>query len=384
MQIIIHRGTHQIGGCATEIRSGGTRILIDFGEELNGGSELKINGVTDGTADCDGVLFTHYHGDHIGLVDTVLPQIKLYAGEASKQIMITLNNKTKQYDRQRLESIDTFTAGRSFYIGEIKITPFSVDHSAYDSYMFLIEAEGKKILHTGDFRSHGFRGKGLKSVIEKYVKHIDVLICEGTTVKGGHDTVMTEYDLHVAAKKYLTENKYVFVICSSTNFDRIAAFCNAVPRGIYRVCDKYQLDMLEIVREYSRKYTDLYAFEKMCYYTDALYDKMRKRGFCMFVRLGNPYHHKIMESFSDLDPKVVYSMWSGYLKESENAEFISGFSVDKLHTSGHADIETIKTVISETSPKIIIPIHTEAPDEFANLAENSQVIFCNDGEIVEI
>ena len=30
MQVIIHRGTHQIGGCATEIRTGSTRILIDL------------------------------------------------------------------------------------------------------------------------------------------------------------------------------------------------------------------------------------------------------------------------------------------------------------------------------------------------------------------
>lgn len=384
MQIIIHRGTHQIGGCATEIRSGSTRILIDLGAELGGGSELKINGVTEGEADCGGILFTHYHGDHVGLINTVLPQIKLYAGEASKQIMTAINNRTKQYDSQRLESIETFTAGRSFYIGEIKITPFSVDHSAYDSYMFLIEADGKRVLHTGDFRSHGFRGKGLESVLKKYVGHIDALICEGTTVKGGHDTIMTEYDLHIAAKKYLAENKYVFVICSSTNFDRIAAFCNAVPRGKYCVCDKYQFDMLKIVRECSSKYTDLYAFEKMCYYSDALYDKMKKRGFCMFVRLGNSYHRKIMESFSDLSPKVVYSMWNGYLKESENAEFINGFSIDKLHTSGHADIETIKTVISETSPQVIIPIHTEAPEQFSDLAVNSKTIFCNDGESIEI
>lgn len=34
MQVIIHRGTHQIGGCATEVRTKTTKILIDFGAEL--------------------------------------------------------------------------------------------------------------------------------------------------------------------------------------------------------------------------------------------------------------------------------------------------------------------------------------------------------------
>lgn len=30
----------------------------------------------------------------------------------------------------------------------MKITPIRTDHSAFDSYMFLIEADGKRILHT--------------------------------------------------------------------------------------------------------------------------------------------------------------------------------------------------------------------------------------------
>ena len=35
MKIIIYRGTHQIGGCITEIQSNnGTRIAIDIGENL--------------------------------------------------------------------------------------------------------------------------------------------------------------------------------------------------------------------------------------------------------------------------------------------------------------------------------------------------------------
>ena len=66
MQIIIHRGTHQIGGCATEIRTGNTRILIDFGAELPDAEgnvsldTLKINGLNCGKSDFDGVFFTHY------------------------------------------------------------------------------------------------------------------------------------------------------------------------------------------------------------------------------------------------------------------------------------------------------------------------------------
>ena len=34
MKIIIHRGSHQIGGIAVEIKTDSTRIIIDMGDEL--------------------------------------------------------------------------------------------------------------------------------------------------------------------------------------------------------------------------------------------------------------------------------------------------------------------------------------------------------------
>ena len=51
MKIVIHRGIDQIGGCITEIESGGYKIFIDFGEQLPGTEikELKpIDGLTCG------------------------------------------------------------------------------------------------------------------------------------------------------------------------------------------------------------------------------------------------------------------------------------------------------------------------------------------------
>ena len=36
MKLTIHRGTDQIGGCITEIESGGYKVFVDFGEQLPG------------------------------------------------------------------------------------------------------------------------------------------------------------------------------------------------------------------------------------------------------------------------------------------------------------------------------------------------------------
>ena len=64
-------------------------------------------------------------------------------------------------------------------IGDITVTPFRCDHSAYDAYMYLAEADGEKVLYTGDFRSHG--RQDFEKLLQALPK-VDTLITEGTSL----------------------------------------------------------------------------------------------------------------------------------------------------------------------------------------------------------
>ena len=387
MEVIVHRGTHQIGGCATEYRTKSTRIFVDFGAELDGESAkvLDIEGVTKGITDCDAVFFTHYHGDHMGLLDTINRDVPLYMGEASKKIAEILNDRLikaslASYNTKRLKGVRTFTAARPVIIGDIKITPYLVDHSAYDAYMFKIEADGKTLLHTGDFRTHGFRGKGVKPALEKYVGKVDGLVCEGTTLNRTDAKCETEAELKNRIKEVLLKNKYVFVVCSSTNIDRLAGICSVIPKGRYCVCDNYQLSLIEYIRGYAGGKSPLYKFPKTLWYSNKLEKAMEDSGFCMFVRSGNSAHRKIMESYRDKKPVVIYSMWKGYLKQENVKSFLKGYRRLDMHTSGHADRDAIKMVIDTVKPDVIVPMHTEVPEEFLKLAGDKKIILLKDGE----
>ena len=392
MEVIIHRGTHQIGGCATEYRTNKTRIFIDFGAELDSenAKQFDIEGVTKGETNCDAVFFTHYHGDHMGLLDTINKDVPLYMGEASKAIAKILNDRLSKapnidsYDIERINSIQTFKAAKSIIIGDITITPYMVDHSAYDAYMFKIEADGKSVLHTGDFRTHGFRGKGVKPTLEKYVKRVDALVCEGTTLNRAEAKCETENDLKNRIKSVLEENKYVFVVCSSTNIDRLAGICSVIPKGKYCICDKYQLSVIEYIRDFAGNKSSLYKFDKALYYSENLDEKMNDKGFCMFVRCGNPEHKRIMEMYKDKNPVVIYSMWKGYLEQDNIKEFLNGYKRLDMHTSGHADSDAIKMVIDTVLPDKVIPMHTEVPEAFLNLMGNTNIVLTKDGEIIGI
>ncbi len=400
MQIKIYRGTHQIGGCITEIKTATARIIIDMGENLPSSDcsvqqQLEIDGVTKGTPDCNAVLITHYHGDHVGMFENVLPNLPIYMGKVAKQIYSvvqnTLKNKLNKGNPERVNTFREFVVGKPLYFGDIKVTPYTIDHSAFDAYMLLIESEGKRILHTGDFRMHGAKGTKMPAVFEKYCKNIDVLILEGTMLSRADERVISEHELGMQAYNLLCENKYVFALCSSTNIDTIAEFYNAAikTKKPFIVCEEdFQSEILKIVTQ--NTISPFYKFDrqKIYSYGHNLHNFMKERGFFFLGRI-NYVTQKAIEAFPN--SLLIYSMWSGYLDKSHPAfdEYKSNF-VDSalcngcrmvhLHTSGHASVEEIKKVCSITSAKTIIPIHSENPDKLNDIRIAGNIVVLQDNQ----
>ena len=77
----------------------------------------------------------------------------------------------------------------------------------------------------------------------------------------------------------------------------------------------------------------------------------------------------------------IYSMWEGYLQKKRTQGFIKyfedkNFRVHHIHTSGHADVETLKQFVNAINPKNIVPIHTfhaEWESEKSSILDN---LFC--------
>lgn len=390
MKIIIHRGSHQIGGIAVEIKTDSTRIIIDMGDELTMDNSympkpLNISGVTDKNGKCSAVFFTHYHGDHTGQLPNVRKDIPIFMGELTKDILLATMQNAEQETINRIKSAEIFEASQKIPIGDITVTPYSIDHSACDSYMFLIEAEGKKILHTGDFRTHGFRGKAVTKILRGLIKKVDVLITEGTNISKANKEIITECQLQHKVKKYMKEYKYVFAYTSSTNLERICGFAKAVPQGKYFICDEYQNKLLEIIKDQLEQYSDLYNIKKTTYGINLL-PKFKEKGFLMMVR-DNSMFRKIIPLFDKDKSIMLYSMWDGYRTHPESTipEFLAlAGKWEYLHTSGHAYVEDIKEMVKIINPSCIIPIHTDIPEIMLNLFPDKNIIIPTDGEEIEI
>ncbi|MBS6981315.1 MAG: MBL fold metallo-hydrolase [Oscillospiraceae bacterium] len=390
MKLCIHRGTHQIGGIAAEISTASTRILIDMGDELSldpnfVSAPLNIPGVTDGNGHCEAVLFTHYHGDHTGQMLRIRPEIPLYAGALAKDIMRLSSAHSWKKDEalcKRIETIRTFSAGVPFLIGDIQITPFSIDHSAADSYLFLIEADGKRILYTGDFRLHGVRGKTMDKILDRRIGKVDAIITEGTTVSRTDGKTVTEWELQARVRNYLQQYKYVFVLCATTNLDRIFALARAVPRGKYCICDDYQKTLVETVSKHWNGISSFYEMPKLLSFKYHPPARFAELGGLMFVRANSKFE-AIIRQYDPAQSILLYSMWDGYRTKPDSniPEFLSLTGTwAELHTSGHASPDDLRHVIEKADPEIVIPMHTDAPQKMQTLCQNRKVILLKDRE----
>ncbi len=209
----------------------------------------------------------------MGQIGHILPTVPLFLGEASREVARILYRRLSRcagLDVQpvlsALERAHTFQPGRTLTIGNIRITPLLVDHSAFDAYMFLLESDGVRLLYTGDFRNHGPRGKALLPVLRRYVGQVDWLICEGTTLSRPQGRVLTEWELGSRARAVMQAHRHVFVLCASTNIDRIATLAHCAPRGRPVICDGYQKEILNCVEKLSGSKSGFYRFDRVIPY----------------------------------------------------------------------------------------------------------------------
>lgn len=394
MKVHIHRGQNQIGGNIIEIATKHTKILLDAGLELddNGRQALpNIQGLFD-YAGYDAIFISHYHGDHIGLAYHAHKDIPIYLGEASYNII----RAADRYKKVKTLTPKGFLKHKeTITVGDISVTPYLCDHSAFDSYMLSCEADGETLLYTGDFRSNG--RKSFDALLNVLPQNVDKLLCEGTTLSRGNYVAVREKELEKQAIDLFRKTSGpIFILQSSMNIDRIVTMYRAAKQ-----CNRIFLEelyMADIATAAGKnipnpKFTDVYAFitsptkyDLLTKYNHRIGKSLLpKRPFVMCIRNSMlPYLQSLTQNMSFQNGLLVYSFWNGY-RETENMKFFLseceklGLKIVTLHTSGHADENALKKLIRTVKPKALLPIHTENAERFREIAPNIVMEGCHYG-----
>ena len=426
MKLTIHRGTREIGGSCVELQAGNSRILIDFGMPLvtGSGERFDIKSIEGKTTEeliqlnilpdikglykhtekaIDGILISHSHLDHYGFLEHVNQDIPIYMSRGAKELIdITNIFVTKKSNKVNASLIRHM---RPFQIGDFKVTPYLVDHSAFDALAFMVEAEDKKVFYSGDFRGHGRKSLLFEKMLKDPPKDIDSLLMEGSMIGRKDWIYKDEESIQGRIEKILQENENItFLFTSSQNIDRLVSAYKACLRtdSIF-VIDIYTAFVLDKLRKISKNipqfnwknirvkfikyhaevlsnagYRDiLYTYNKQ---KIDIFEINRKKKKILMLGRDNSVFPSIVKNIEGVfGARLIYSMWEGYLTEKfKDYCKHKGIEIESVHTSGHATIEDLQAFANALKPKTLIPIHTFERERYSSLFANVKIL--DDGE----
>lgn len=394
----IHRGANEIGGNCIELEAEGARLVLDLGQPISAaaGEDVPlppVPGLAGGDPSLLGVVLSHPHPDHYGLVEDVAADVPLFLGEAASRVLAEaawfgaggLARPPRGYLRHR----------EPFRLGPFRLTPHLNDHSAFDAYSLLVEAGGRRLFYTGDLRAHGRKRGAFEQLLRDPPPDLDVLLMEGTHVRAdatGGERGPSEADVEAAcAATFRATPGMALALYSPQNIDRLvtlyrAALCEdrdlvvdlytasiAAATG-RRSIPQADWDRVRVYlpRAQRRRVIAHAAFAR----TDAVRDRR------IYPEELTARRHQLVMTFrASMLPELattgcldgataVWSMWRGYLRNPagealQAALDARGIPLRVHHASGHAFIPDLQRLVAALAPARVVPIHSVATDRFA-------------------
>ena len=409
----VHRGAREIGGNCVELLAGKSRLILDLGRPLNMplGQPVTlpaIPGLGDPPDEREtAIVISHPHADHYGLLGGVPDEIPVFIGqEAARLLDAALPFTDFGMPATRFKN---YKHHDTFRFGNFLITPFLVDHSAFDAYALLIEANGFRILYSGDFRMRGRKpGATRRWLSEPAVQQPDLLIVEGTSLGRPHGEAVSEKSLEaLLADQIKAAPGLVLAAFSPQNIDRLVTFYKAARRcGRQLLIDPYAACLLQAINRPTLPKLDKNSLG--VFLPAAMRRRLSKND--ELKRLDGLYRYRVYpqkiaehpEKFvllfrasmiEDLERmelsgpiQLLYSQWAGYLDQPADRIrpwcISSGIDLQIVHTSGHATHSDIIDTVAALKPQRILPIHTTAPENIGQRFDG--VIDAENGQWIEL
>lgn len=426
MKLTVHRGTHEIGGNCVEINSDdGSRIILDAGlplfspdgnphdtaelrrmgkqELLEAGILPKISGLFVEGPRPDAILLSHAHEDHTGLIRHSWPTIPIYASPGTSKMMLAGSKFAGQPALPR-ERYRELLGGKTVKIGDFSVTPFFVDHSIYGAQAFLIEAEGKRVLYSGDLRLHGRKPGMHRTLIEAVSgRTIDVLLMEGTHIGHPDHRGPNEYALENEINGHIQSAQgLVLASFSPQHVDRLVGFYKATVRaGRTFVADAYTAYVMHLIASETSMPRPESTEQVRIFFPKFFEETYRRKRLERFHELISParigmeelrsnpsryvmiFRPSMLESdFGGRLPnasRCLYSRWTGYLEKPEwqvtrsKLQDVRGDLIE-VHTSGHIYSDDIVYLTQAINATTVVPIHTAEPELFKQQVANIRLL----------
>ena len=410
IRVRIHRGASQIGGSAIEIEAAGVRLLVDCGLPLDGDPEddsllPQVPGLRVEDPSLLGILLSHGHRDHWGLIPKARPGLPVFMGAATERILCAAVPFVPNGVAMR--AAEHFVDRQPRSIGPFTVTPYLMDHSAFDAYALMIEACGKRLFYSGDLRAHGRKGALFERMVSHPPASIDAMLMEGSSIGRlpAQESFPTEDEIEreLLARMRATAGM-VLVAASAQNIDRVVSIYRAAKRaGRTLVVDLYAAEILRATGCASipqTHWTDVALFtphrQRVLVKEKGLFELLNNHRegrvfpedlaahperFVMLYR--HAFYRDLVRAQCLSGALAIWSQWAGYLAQPYGESAWAALKEHRvarevIHTSGHASIADLQRLAVALAPKQLVPIHSFQPEKFGEFFND--VVQRQDGE----
>lgn len=158
-------------GNTAVVESSRARILVDAGLSCRETfKRMKLAGIDPRTLSA--IVITHEHSDHVYGLATLAKKlgVSVFMTGATHQAWAR-SLRDDAGELPKLTRLEVFSVGRSFQIGDVTVTPFTIPHDAADPVGFSFRVEGAKIVFATDL---GY----LPASVCDQMRRCDVLVIE--------------------------------------------------------------------------------------------------------------------------------------------------------------------------------------------------------------
>ncbi|THJ17152.1 MAG: MBL fold metallo-hydrolase [Nitrospira sp. CG24E] len=344
-----------------------------------------------------GVVISHPHQDHYGLSKYLLSESMVFMGAATERILKAATLFTPS--GVSFKNVVHLESGKPLSVGPFTVTPYLNDHSAYDAYSLLIDADGRRLFYSGDFRGHGRKAGAFQRILKHPPTDVDVLLMEGTTIgrSGVEAKFQTEEQLEACFVRHMQKSKgMVLAWTSGQNIDRLVTIFKACKKSSRQlILDLYTAEILRVTGNpklpqgfWKGIRVFLPASQKRQVIKNqqfGLVDEYRKNRIypsglaeeaARSVLIFRPSMAKDLGKAECLkDARLIYSLWSGYLRQEKMRPFHEWLKVHQIpltacHTSGHASLDDLQRFAKAIAPKTLVPIHSFETKRFEEFFAN--------------